>query len=340
MSRRFAAAGLLRRPGTRWQAGGGAAGPVNTIAPSLTGAIHIGDSPLVTAGTWAGSPVLTYTYKRDGIAVGGLTGVSLATVNAHVYVAADIGPAITVDEIPDGITGSAVPTNAVAWDDVQTANDEGARAVWDAAYVTLSGSDIATVTDRSGHNNGLSVGTGTAPLYVASDAGFNNEPAIQADGGTEWLRNTAFDFGASVTSLGMYLVWRVDTPTTNDLWCAYGTSVLFRQAAGPTAQLAIAGSGGATSTGTTTLSGAHLVGGDVVLVSGNVRVLIDGAVEDTDANTRAALSDDSALAVFARTDGTNTAAASMAYGVVLNSPASSDYLAELHAYCQYRFGVA
>lgn len=320
--------------------GGDPLPPTNVVPPTLTGAVHLGDSPTVAAGTWTGSPSLTYTYKRDGVAVGGLEGVSLATILAHVYVAADVGPTITVDEVPNGNTGSAVPTNALAWDDVQAANDAGGRAVWDARHVTFSGSDVATVTDRSGHGNGLAVGTGTAPAYVASDAGFNDEPCITADGGTEWLRVAAFDFGvASVDGFGVYAVLRVDTPTTNDLWCAYGTAVLLRQAAGPVPQMAVAGTGGATSTATTAMTGAHLVGGDAELVSGDVRALMDGAVEDSDANTRAALADDSAFAVFARVDGTNAAAASLAYAVVLDAPASAGYLAELHAYCQHRFGV-
>jgi hypothetical protein len=218
-------------------------------------------------------------------------------------------------------------------------NSEGARAIYDAADVTLSGSDIATVTDRSGHNNTLAVVVGTAPLFIASDAGFNAEPAIQHDGGTEYLRETAFDVGASVAALGMFTVLRVDSATTNDRWISYGTSIFLRQGAGPVAQMATSGTGAATSTCTTVMTGAHLVGGDWVGVAGNVRAFMDGVAEDTDANTKAAVADDSSLTIGADSAGANTATITWAYILILDRAISADCLAHLNAYCEYRFGV-
>jgi hypothetical protein len=211
--------------------------------------------------------------------------------------------------------------------------------VYDARFVALSGSDVTGVTDRSGHGNALTITTGTSPAYNAADAGFNDEPTIQADGGTEWMACAAFDMGASVSELAMLFVAEVDGGSANDRFCSYGSVALLRWVTGPDPQMLISGTGGGNAQTTTPMTGPHLIGGDWVS-GGNIRSIINGAVEGTTANTRAAAADDSTLALFAATDGAASAAASVAYAVVLNVATPAGYLADLHAYCQWRFGVA
>ena len=321
----------MRRPGVGWARrtgargiGGGAPAPG---APTISGTVTIGGTLTIVAGT--GPAPASYTLYRDGVSAG-------TVVDGYTYVAADIGPTLTVKAVAGGTSPAS---NSLAFDDVVYFNSEGARAIYDAADVTLSGSDIATVTDRSGHNNTLVVVVGTAPLFIASDAGFNDQPAIQHDGGTEYLRETAFDVGASVAALGMFAVLRVDSATTNDRWASYGTSIFLRQGAGPVAQMATSGTGSATSTCTTVMTGAHLVGGDWVGVAGNVRAFMDGVAEDTDANTKAAVADDSSMTIGADSAGANTAAITWAYILILDRAISADCLAHLNAYCEHRFGV-
>lgn len=64
-----------------------------------------------TPGTWTGSPTLTYQWLRDGTEIVGETSLAGYTV-----VDDDRGSNITLDEIPNGVTASAVTSNTIAVD--------------------------------------------------------------------------------------------------------------------------------------------------------------------------------------------------------------------------------
>lgn len=66
---------------------GSAVGPVNTVAPAVTGTTNLGDTLTTDNGTWTGTPVITYAYQwqRDDVNIGG------ATAATRVIAAADQG---------------------------------------------------------------------------------------------------------------------------------------------------------------------------------------------------------------------------------------------------------
>jgi hypothetical protein len=67
---------------------------------------NVGDEATLTPGTWSGSPVLTYQWRRSGVDIGGETGLT------YTFVDADFGLTVDVIEIPDGVTASAVASAA------------------------------------------------------------------------------------------------------------------------------------------------------------------------------------------------------------------------------------
>ena len=70
---------------------GSAAGPVNTVAPAISGTAERGETLTSTTGTWTGTGTITYAYqwKRDG------SNISGATSSTYILVAADDNANIT-----------------------------------------------------------------------------------------------------------------------------------------------------------------------------------------------------------------------------------------------------
>jgi hypothetical protein len=48
-------------------------GPTNTVLPAITGTQEVGETLTCSAGTWTGSPTITYQWKRDGVNISGET---------------------------------------------------------------------------------------------------------------------------------------------------------------------------------------------------------------------------------------------------------------------------
>ncbi|MFA6270689.1 MAG: hypothetical protein WC657_05810 [Candidatus Paceibacterota bacterium] len=98
---------LLGVPGVGPGAGGG---PVNTVAPAIASSAVIGTTITPTAGTWTGSPTLTYQWQRYvGAAWQDISG---ATTAARAPVDADFGYALRLAEIANGNAALAVASNA------------------------------------------------------------------------------------------------------------------------------------------------------------------------------------------------------------------------------------
>ena len=88
-------------------AGGGGIPPSNTVAPVISGSSAIGSTLSSTTGTWAGDPVITYSYqwKRAGVNIVGETN------STYVLVAADYNQAITCEVTATNAFGSASATS-------------------------------------------------------------------------------------------------------------------------------------------------------------------------------------------------------------------------------------
>jgi hypothetical protein len=88
-------------------AGGGGIPPSNTVAPVISGSSVIGSTLSSTTGTWAGDPVITYSYqwKRAGVNIVGETN------STYVLVAADYNQAITCEVTATNAFGTASATS-------------------------------------------------------------------------------------------------------------------------------------------------------------------------------------------------------------------------------------
>jgi hypothetical protein len=73
------------------KAGTVAPGPVNTVAPVISGTAAVGQTLTTTNGTWTGTPTITFAYqwRRDGANIPG------ATSSTYVVQVADQGAGIT-----------------------------------------------------------------------------------------------------------------------------------------------------------------------------------------------------------------------------------------------------
>lgn len=101
--------------------------PVNTVLPAISGIQTQGQTLTTSNGSWAGSPIPTYTYqwKRAGSNIAG------ATSQTYVVQAADVGQAITCTVTATNASGSASATSG---------------SVTPAATLTVSGAPGTTAT--------------------------------------------------------------------------------------------------------------------------------------------------------------------------------------------------
>jgi len=127
--------------------------PANTVAPSISGSAVDGALLIATPGTWTGypTPVLTYQWKRAGVAITG------ATNTVYTAQLADVGSALTVTVT--GTNGIGSPASATS---------SGTSAV---TKTTLTYSPVTSATNGSPYTGATpSTSGGTAP-YVYSNTG-------------------------------------------------------------------------------------------------------------------------------------------------------------------------
>lgn len=81
----------------------------NTAVVTINGTPTEDEVLTAVAGTWTGSPTLTYQWYRDGVAIGS------ATDDEYTLVTADVDAVITVTETANAlITVTSAATEAVA----------------------------------------------------------------------------------------------------------------------------------------------------------------------------------------------------------------------------------
>lgn len=294
----------------------GEVAPTITVAPVLTWAVAIGSSPAITPPTYTGSPgTITYTLKRDGVAVGGLTDVTEATIEAHVGVDADIGPNLKVmATVTNGAGSDSDDSNVVVFDDATllpnvalghtyasapngngiTLADGGTTVdVWAATYGGDPLSIILVATNR--------------PAWSAS-GGAGGRPRVVFDGSNDQLLDAAITKGSTWGQAELGYVGNVHTTGTGvDQIIGYGNaaSVRFSITSSATANLCdmtTTGVGGATSI-CTTAEGATTRHWSFDVISGAVQnARVAGTIEDTDTTAFAAYADGSGFWLGARSD--------------------------------------
>ena len=102
---------------------------------------------------------------------------------------------------PFGLSGGFLPSDistGVTWLDA-------------GQGITLNGPDVADWVDQFGNGNDISQGTASdQPLFVASDASFNNKPVVRFDGAGEFMDTAAFSSPLSQPNT-IFLVAKVQT---------------------------------------------------------------------------------------------------------------------------------
>lgn len=166
--------------------------PVNVTPAVFAATVLIGNTSTITPGTWSGSPppTLTYTLRRDGVAVGGATNLSHAAAEAYAFVAADIYPSLTWLETATNPSGApSAASNAQAYSVVGSL----APAAWFRTdLVTVVSSAASAWPDQSGNGRDLTQGTaGLRPAYGAA-SGAGGTPGLAFDGTDDVMNTAAF----------------------------------------------------------------------------------------------------------------------------------------------------
>jgi hypothetical protein len=316
--------------------------PVITVAPVLAGPVSIGATIDVTAATVTGDPTPTvvYTLRRDGVAVAGLTDVSFATLAAHVYIAADIGPSLTVRVDASNSEGVADDvSNAIVFDDA-TFFPATAIAVSTAGISLVSGDVDEWAATLGGVSCTLTApGAAHRPDYSAT-GGVGSRPRV--DCGTSDRMNGSLTKGSDFTTYEWGIVARQTAPT------ATGARAITYTTATSVARFGIAESnvgdyrvfvaGGANVDPAIdpSVAMAHWSGD---AASGTINARLNGTVEATASATVTTRPDGEEVALGALPSGVNPAAF-QCQGWYCGPVLTSDQRLHLRALLTYHTGVA
>lgn len=275
--------------------------PSNTSPVSIAGTIGIGDSISITPGVWTGTPLLTYTLRRDGVAVGSLTNVSEATIEAYVLTADDIGPVIDVLE-SDSVSATSVDSNNLVYDDVLRlptvaigVSTEGITLVggetdlWASAYGGLS----VTLTASS---------AAARPAYNAT-AGVGSRPLVTGDGVDDVMFGDVLK-GSVWSDYEMGIAGqRVALGTAGDGAIVFASTTNTTQAHisdNNAVSLRFAVISGATTVGTSDPDANNSIWSGDAASDGTQNIRRNGTVEATSASTTTSRSDPARIAIFGR----------------------------------------
>ena len=226
MTTRFNRLGKLVRRGGRSPVVTGGAAPTITVAPVLAWTVEIGNSPTLTDPVYTGDAgTITWTLYRDGVADGTIAGVSKATAEAYVAVAADIGPNLHFGATVTNGTGSdSDVTNTVVFDDAAYLPD---TAIW---ANPVAGHGITTADAGSTGDSWQSGWGGVSCLLEAPASthrpayatdGVGGRPTLTFDGVDDFLRGT-FTKGSAFADHEIGVVGeRIAFGTLGDIWLGY-----------------------------------------------------------------------------------------------------------------------
>jgi hypothetical protein len=235
---RYTAAGSLAlefRSGTMDDFGGGTvvgSGPVNTVAPSLSGSAVVGQVLTVSPGSWSGSPAPTLAYQWQRCDSGGLNCVAIgsATSSSYTVVAGDAGStlvavvtgsnssgSVSVPTAPSAVVGSGIAPTSPVLDNFNRANG-GVGSSWSNikvatgfAPMNISGNaavDSSTTQYAWNYWNPSRFGPDSEAYVTVSSYGASDVIRIGArvTGGT----NAYSGYFVSVASGGAWSIIRID----------------------------------------------------------------------------------------------------------------------------------
>lgn len=168
-------------------------GPVNTVAPAITGTAEVGETLTCSAGTWTGTGTITYAYqwRRNG------SNIAAATANTYTLVSADDSTTVdcvvtaTDDEGSTGATATGVsvtyaaPVAAGGLADQTYFEDTGDKTVDASTDFTgaVGGSWSVTGTEASIDSAGtVTIGTATARSLSTVTVTYTNSGGSDSSG--------------------------------------------------------------------------------------------------------------------------------------------------------------
>lgn len=334
--------GALAQMGARRRSGAsGGVAPTITVAPILTWTVAHGSSPTITDGTYTGDAG-TWTYDLVRLpSTTVLSGVSKATVEAYVADrATDVGPDWKVTgTITNGSGSDAADSNTVAWyPDVWS----GVRGLYDAASVTLVGSDVDTWQDLSGNGNDLvAASSGVRPVHSATGFNGGSQPYVEGDGVTEWLRDLTFSWGGAPTQVAFHAAAHVVTPTNGRALVRYaGAGVrpaLVQATSDRVVWYGFDGTGQVSTTGSITNARTVSV---ISAQSGTQKTRFAGVSDPSDRTDGAdAHTDGNTLGAFAAHNGTVPSHLRLGMLIVRNVATPDAERLDWQAYSTWRWGL-
>lgn len=325
----------------RRSATSGGVAPTITVAPVLTWTVAHGSSPTITPPTYTGDPA-TITYDLIRLpSTTVLSGVDLATAQAYVSDrATDVGPSWKVTATATNGSGSdSVDSNEVRWyPDVWS----GVRGLYDAASVTLVGSDVDTWQDLSGNGNDLvAASSGVRPVHSATGFNGGSQPYVEGDGVAEWLRDPTFSWGGAPTQLALHAAMHVVTKTSGRNLLRYaGASVRPFVSQTTSDRVQWFGFDGTGQTSAVNAITNPRTMSAISQQSGTQKLRVAGTTAAADRTDGAdAHADGAALGVFSAHNGTSPSHLRLAMLVVRNVATSDTERLDWEAYSAWRWGL-
>jgi hypothetical protein len=231
--------------GTRFK---GPTGPTFTVAPAITPLTYIYPGTVLTcsAGTWTGTPTITFQWYLDGVLVVG------AAASTYTPLVADIGKAPTCQVKATVVSGSTIftasTTEVVRWSPAAMSN----KVLWldasVASSITSAAGLISQWNDLSGAGNHFVQATGAAqPTLSVADAAWNNRNIVRFNGTSTFMTNASLALTSSALIVAAAYILQ-STSASSARIAAHGPAGAGDTATGSFTPLARNGSGASART--------------------------------------------------------------------------------------------
>ena len=199
-------------------------GPINLVAPKLSGVPEVGQVLSASEGLWvfdteAGSPGQSWQWRLGGAEIPG------AVFDTYTVQAGDIGPGLSVLEIVTDSFGTGIASSAVAGASFQPAADSTLLGWWDAndpTTIIASGPSVSSWMDKAGgvaltQNYGpRQPETGTRTFGGLNAIDFRNGQLLNAIRDLPASGNLAFHMALEVDDIANAFQAILSVDATND----------------------------------------------------------------------------------------------------------------------------